>query len=72
MKNLEKVSNERLVQRYNAILLKFDRASRGDPFGWDWPTMGVLFPELVSEARTIRAEAVKRRENGKWAGFTAG
>lgn len=66
MKNLEKAPNRRLVQRYNAILRQFDRASRGDPYGWDWPTMNVLYPELVAEAREIRAEAKKRRENGRW------
>jgi hypothetical protein len=26
------------------IFAAFNKYSRGDPFGWDWPTMRVIFP----------------------------
>ena len=55
-----KMSKRRMEQRARAILRVFDRASAGDPYGWDWPTMSVLFPELVAEFDTIKAEWRRR------------
>lgn len=46
----------RIYRDYLAILASFDRAATGDPYGWDWPTMNVLFPQRVARARMLKRE----------------
>lgn len=54
-----------LLQRRQEIFDTFDRESRGDPYGWDWPTMRVLFPELVAELQDVQEQIGKWDERGK-------
>ena len=65
--DLSKLRQSRLVSRYNRIVRSFSRdCAGGGSFGFDWPTMGVLFPDRVAECRRIRAEARRRRDLGRW------
>ena len=61
------VSDEEIYQRCNEIIQYFcDYASEGnDPFGWDWPTMYLLFPEKCQQYDALKKEylARKNREN---------
>ncbi len=57
---IKEKTDQELIDRYCEIIDWFYEYSKSDPFGWDWPTMGLLFPELVEEAREIRTEARER------------
>lgn len=52
-------------ERLEEILDFFDNEARSDPWGWDWPTMRVLFPDLCAEARQLIRELKETaREDG--------
>lgn len=54
------MTDKAICEEAQAIKDKFDEASEGDPYGWDWPTMFVLFPDEVTRFRALRDEWMKR------------
>jgi len=60
------MTDQQMQDRGLQILKTFDEYAEGDPFGWDWPTMTMIFPELVAEFREIQAEAKRRVAAGTW------
>lgn len=54
------LTDKQILARMNKLIDWFYDLAKGDPFGWDWPTMNVLEPELCGEYRALRAEAVSR------------
>jgi hypothetical protein len=49
-----------LIRLYRIIYRKVDSLMRGDPWGWDMPTLGVLYPDLHLALRSIIAEGKRR------------
>ena len=64
------MTDKQILARMNKLIDWFYDLAKGDPFGWDWPTMNVLEPELCGEYRQLKAEAVARldRTGGKFNG----
>lgn len=54
---------EEMEKEGNEIIEAFEYASRSDPYGWDWPTMAMTFPELVARFKELKAEWKKRQGN---------
>jgi hypothetical protein len=57
------MSERQLIREANKIINFFKKASEGDPFGWDWPTMNMLFPEKVARYEELKAEWKKKYAN---------
>lgn len=64
------MTNDRIIDEMNSILRTFNEYARDDPFGWDWATMQVIFPEKVDRYRALRhklklgsADAAKTSED---------
>ena len=51
-----KMSDRQLQLEGERIINYFHKSATGDPFGWDWPTMWVLHPDLCDRFRALRAE----------------
>ena len=47
---------ELLTVEAREILAFFDDYSTSDPYGWDWPTMRMIFPEKCQRYEQLRAE----------------
>lgn len=60
------LTDKQIDRRVGAIYRYFDRYAEGDPFGWDWPTMRVVFPEAVDECHSLKMEARRRMWAGTW------
>jgi len=59
-KPIAKLTDKQLVARMYRILKYFKDYSSSDPFGWDWPTMNQIFPELCAEYRELRTDGIRR------------
>lgn len=56
-----------LTRRMVAIIRGFCEYSESDPFGWDWATMRLVFPEECAEYGLLRDETLRRLEaSGGW------
>ena len=58
---LARESDADLEAALTSIIKKFDDYARSDPYGWDVPTMKLIFPEDFARAKNIQAELRKRR-----------
>lgn len=54
------MTDDAINEEGQAIVDKFQEASAGDPYGWDWPTMYATFPDEVTRYRALRDEWKKR------------
>ncbi len=61
-KPIAKLSDNQIINRMNRILAFFHKSSAGDPYGCDWPTMNMTFPNECEEYRFLKAEAISRLE----------
>jgi hypothetical protein len=50
------MTDKQLLREGQKIIDGFWKAAQGDPYGWDWPTMFVLYPEKVERFRELKAE----------------
>lgn len=55
-----KMSVAQLLGEGWRIVNFFHKSSVGDPYGWDWPTMNVIHPELCARFRKLRGEFKSR------------
>ena len=60
MLRLNEYDDAGLIRLYRIVYRKVDSLMRGDPWGWDMPTLGVLYPQLHLALREIIAEGRKR------------
>ena len=61
---VQEMTKRQLIAAARKIIKKFHSEAIGDPYGWDWPTMSVLFPDEVAEYRSYREEYLRRRALG--------
>lgn len=48
------LSDEDLRRTWNCVLRRIEEWGRGDPWGWDWPTLCVCHPQWAKCLRLIR------------------
>lgn len=65
MNRLELLSNEKLVQLAARVFCVIDAlmdhpANGYQPYGWDWPTFGAIYPRKRAAWRRLAAEATRR------------
>lgn len=63
---VSEMSDREMINAAKNILDTFDDYAQSDPFGWDWPTMNGVFPDLCARYRELREEANRRVAAGTW------
>jgi hypothetical protein len=59
--NVTNMSNRELCRLYRIIIKRIEYLLRGGlTWGWDMPTLGILYPDLHDAVVTIRAEGRRR------------
>lgn len=57
---VDEYDDRALIRLYRIVYKRISYLMRGDPWGWDMPTLGVLYPDLHLAIRTIIAEGKRR------------
>lgn len=65
MNRLHTLSNNSFVKVAGKVFARIDYTMSGphmgyQPWGWDWPTFGVLYPRKREVWRKFQAEAIRR------------
>jgi hypothetical protein len=66
MRQISRLSECQIINAMIRIQRHFDRYAASDPFGWDWPTMKIVFPELCDRYFALKAEGISRIKKGTW------
>lgn len=59
--NFDEVSDKHLVRIYRIMYARISRIMSGDPWGWDLPTLRVLYPHLAHCLSCIITEGKARK-----------
>ena len=54
--SVELLTDKELLAEANTIIDLFRDYSASDPWGWDWPTMRMIFPAQTSRYRDVAHE----------------